>query len=303
MNTDNPTGCKLAPIAIFAFNRPDSLTRLLDSLSKNKLYAESPKYIFIDGPRDERDTPQVEHVAKIAGQHGLNIVRSSRNLGLARNIIGGISRILELYDRVIVVEDDLYCAPSFLLYMNQALEFYKQAPAILSICGYGLKIKRPGNYSGDVYLSNRSSSWGWGTWADRWAEIDWDIPDWQQLKKKPGIKSGFNRGGSDMYGMLDDYKKGRNNSWAIRFCFHQFRYGLYSVHPFLSLVANEGYGTSATNCRQKYSRFKVDMNLSEDISFNLTDNISPDNRILRRLRSYHSIPIRIYSRLRRLLNI
>lgn len=293
----------LAPIAIFAFNRPDSLKRLLESLSANDLYSESPKYVFIDGPRDENDVAAVEKVAEIAEDHGLQIFKSPRNQGLARNVIGGITRMLQRYDKVIVIEDDLYCAPSFLRYMNAALERYKVDSRILSICGYGLKIKRPEDYRGDVYLANRSSSWGWATWADRWRGIDWEIVDWERFRALPEIRKGFNRGGSDMFGMLDDYKNGRNNSWAIRFCFHQFRKGLYSVHPFHSLVANEGYGVGATNCRQKYSRFKVEMNLDANAHFEFPKTIVPDERIMRRLRAYHSIPARIYSRIRRILDI
>lgn len=57
--------------------------------------------------------------------------------------------------------------------MNQALDFYENDNKIISICGYGLKIKRPRGYVGDVYLLGRSSSWGWATWKDRWEQIDW----------------------------------------------------------------------------------------------------------------------------------
>ena len=37
-----------------------------------------------------------------------------------------------------------------------------------SICGYNNKIKIPKDYKADAYIYNRSSSWGWATWKDRW---------------------------------------------------------------------------------------------------------------------------------------
>lgn len=49
----------LAPIIIFAFNRPEALKRLNKSLASNYLYEESEKFIFIDGPRNENDQNKI----------------------------------------------------------------------------------------------------------------------------------------------------------------------------------------------------------------------------------------------------
>ena len=212
----------LAPIVIFAFNRPEALQKLLDSLGMNSFYEESDKYIFIDGPRCEEDKAKVDEVITIARKVASNISISPVNRGLGNSIIAGVSTI--------VLEDDLICAPNFLSYMNQALDFYENDNKIISICGYGLKIKRPRGYVGDVYLLGRSSSWGWATWKDRWEQIDWDI------------------------------------QWAIRFCYNQFKLGKYSICPFISKVDNIGFGEEATNCKQRYSRFKINF---QDIGYQL----------------------------------
>ncbi len=293
----------LAPIVIFAFNRPDKLRNLLNSLKQNKLYAESTKFFFIDGPRNDADRAAISEVINIARKESDFVEAAPSNKGLAKSVIYGISKIVNQYGKIIVLEDDLYCAPLFLEYMNRGLELYQSDPRILSICGYGLKIKRPTNYQGDLFLSVRSSSWGWGTWADRWNQVDWELNDWTSLKDDKAIKRGFNKGGSDMFGMLAAYKAGQNNSWAIRFCFHQFRKGLYSVHPFQSLIENDGYGMDASNCRQTYSRFKVNFNNSTDISsIQFPPQLTSSEKIHKSLRHYHSIPLRLYSKLRKLLN-
>lgn len=292
-----------APIVIFAFNRPDSLQRLIESLSASPIFKISEKYIFIDGPRTHSDKIMVSRTANIARTVTPNVVESVHNKGLANSIIKGVNTVLERHEKVIVLEDDLWCAPGFLNYMNQGLERYETDDKICSICGYGLKISKPADYNGDVYLSNRSSSWGWGIWRNRWEKVDWVVEDFQEFIKNKKLRYSFNRGGSDMTSMLCGYMDGLNRSWAIRFCYWQWKNGMYSIHPFMSLVDNEGYGTAATNCCQKYSRFKTDMELKETEVWDMPANLNKDERILKRIRRYHSVPLRIYSRLRRMLNI
>lgn len=290
-----------APIAIFAFNRPKEFSNMLDSLKRNPLYDESEKFVFIDGPRNDRDLFLVKEVETIARQITPNVALSAKNKGLGASIINGITELLDKHNNVIVLEDDLTLMPGFLTYMNEALERFKHDPRILSVCGFSLKIKPPKGYAESTYLGDRSSSWGWGTWSDRWSKVDWSVSDWNEFSQDKEAIAEFNRRGSDMFGMLQDYMLGRNHSWAIRFCYHQFKNGLYSVHPIKSLVDNNGFGVAATNCQQKYNRFKIELIDFIDIENNSI--MKPENNIIKQLHYYHSIPLRIYSRIRKLLNI
>ena len=286
----------LAPIIIFAFNRPEALKRLKESLASNYLYKESEKFVFIDGPRNESDQNQINAVVEIAQTITSNVTVSTANKGLGTSIITGVSSIFQKYEKAIILEDDLICTPNFLSYMNQALNFYEKDDSI-----YGLKIKRPKNYVGDVYLSGRSSSWGWATWKDRWEQIDWNMKDWKEFSSNPQRIKAFNRNGSDMFSMLEDYMEGRNKSWAIRFCYNQFKLGKYAVCPFLSKVNNEGFGEEATNCKQQYSRFKVNIDQSGSTDFLFDPQISPNKQIEKECYHYHSIKMRIYSKIRNML--
>lgn len=103
----------LAPIVIFAFNRPESLRRLIDSISQSKLYEESDKFVYVDGPRNEEEKVLVDQTIAIAKSITDNVIVSETNKGLGNSIIGGISEVIERYGRVIVLEDDLWCAPAF----------------------------------------------------------------------------------------------------------------------------------------------------------------------------------------------
>lgn len=294
----------LAPIVIFAFNRPESLLRLLHSLKECPLFSQSEVFVNVDGPRNEYDKEKVTQTIKIAEGFTKNVVASKFNKGLAQSVIQGVSRILSKYGKAIVLEDDLVCMPGFLRYMNQMLDEYEDEKNVCSICGYGLKIRRPKNYMGDVYSSVRSSSWGWGTWQDRWESIDWDVRDYNDFKKDKKSRRSFNQGGSDMSSMLDGYMAHKNNSWAIRFCYWQWRNGKVSIHPFMSLVDNEGYGKDATNCRQTYSRFKIEREASlTKEQWAMPENVIPQSSITIQLARYHGIVIRMYSKIRKILGI
>lgn len=298
----------MLPIAIFAYNRPKSLENLIASLRENPKYEGTDTFIFIDGYKRNSARTEWEEVVKVAQKEknrkgNTSIIVSEKNKGLSKSIIGGVNSVLEKYDSVIVLEDDLVCMPNFLNFMDQAIQTYKDNRSIISVCGYGLKIKKPTNYDGDVYLSGRSSSWGWATWKDRWESIDWDVRDWNDFSKNKQEIKAFNRNGSDMFSMLKDYMEGKNNSWAIRFCYSQFKQRKHAIIPFFSLIDNQGFGEDATNCKQTYSRFKIDAdNRTEQITFNLPTKISPNPHIAKQCYRYHSIMMRIYSKIRNLIS-
>lgn len=293
-----------APIVIFAFNRPDALQRLADALRKCALFDESKIIVFVDGPRNEPERAKVQTAIEVARSLTDDVRASAANRGLGPSIISGVTDVINEYGRVIVLEDDLVPAPGMLMYLNQMLDRYADEPKVCSACAYGLKIRRPEGYDGDVYFSPRSSSWGWATWRDRWEKIDWAVSDYESFRHNRRDRCSFNRGGSDMASMLDGYMAGRNRSWAIRFCYWQWRNGLLSVHPFRSLVDNEGFGAEATNCRQSYSRFKIDLDCREEnMVWNVPERVKLIPQVEHQLYKYHSIPIRIYSKIRKILNM
>ena len=43
----------LSPIVVFAYNRPEHLSKVLNALSENYLANQSDLYIYVDGPKTE----------------------------------------------------------------------------------------------------------------------------------------------------------------------------------------------------------------------------------------------------------
>lgn len=91
--------------------------------------------------------------------------------------------------------------------MNQGLKYYEKVNGVFSICGYNNKIKIPKDYKADAYIYNRSSSWGWATWKDRWDTIDWKLEPFDIYKSKARAFCCW--AGSDAWKMLNDWHKGK----------------------------------------------------------------------------------------------
>lgn len=288
----------MVPVIVFAFNRLKVLKDLIDSLQKNPEAADSELYVFVDGPRNEKDREKVErvraYVDEIEGFKNVYRSYSEVNKGLGNSIIDGVSEVIARHGSAIVLEDDLLLTENYLKFMNDALIHYKNQPRVFSICGCSLKIDVPEGYEYDTYFSTRNNSTGWGTWKDRWESVDWELADWQLCRKNARA---FNRwAGSDCFTMLENWHEGRNKSWAIRFCYAQFVQSRLSVFPILSKVDNQGFDGSGTNSR-RYSRFRYDIDEIHKMTFCFSDNVGVDSHIQRRLMRYHSIPLRLWSRI------
>jgi len=292
----------LSPIAVIAFNRADTLRSTLSSLIANPLADQSDLYIFIDGPRVQREgeAEKVEEVKKVAssvaGFKSVTIRSSEENKGLAKSIIGAATELLDKYGRVILVEDDLYLSPSFLTYMNTMLTAYKDDERVMQVTGYSTVIRHAKRYHCDHYLTKRAHSWSWGTWKDRWETVDWEVKDFDELAASKEKQRAFNEYGSDLYKMLCGWRFGRNNSWYIRFNYSMHKQGRYAVAPIRSLVRNDGFGEGATHCNT-YNRYKIDFNNEYISDWNIQQPLKWNKRLGKESVRFWSIPYRIYGKL------
>ena len=172
-----------------------------------------------------------QYLKTIDGFKSINIIESTKNKGLANSVISGVTQVIRKHNRVIVLEDDLETSENFLEYMNHALVFYENTKNIWSISGYCPPITIPDNYNKAVFLSYRSSSTGWATWKDRWEKNDWEIKDYERFRKNKYLKKKFNRGGNDLVWMLEYQMNDEIDSWAVRWCYNQFKLDMYSIYP------------------------------------------------------------------------
>ncbi len=260
-----------APVVLFCYKRLDTLIETISALKNNDLSTESELFIFSDAAKCDSDINRVdevrEYLKNITGFKAVKVHYATVNKGLARSVIDGVSQILEKFEYVIVVEDDLVTAPHFLRFMNQALLKYKDELQVNAISGYSFDFKKSSDSM--AYFLNRPWPWTWATWNNRWNNIDWDIKDYSSFFSDRKNKLGFAKLGSDVVSMLRKQMNGKIDSWAIRWTFHQFRTQTLCLYPPVSLVRNIGFGKDATHTRGSFRRYNspIALDLPTDINF------------------------------------
>lgn len=287
-----------APIIIFAYNRPQHLRRLLNSLLLNPESGESCLHIYADGPKGDGD-PNVGEVraliSQISGFKKVRAVFREKNMGLAANIIDGVSEVFSgAESRAIVMEDDLVATPYFLRYMNAALNHY-ECMDVWSIAGYSPRVSIPDGYGFSTYPIMRNCSWGWATWRSRWRMADWDVSDFDDFIRDRQARKAFNESGTDLAAMLMRQHCGEIGSWSIRFCYSGFRHNMPTIYPVRSLVINGGADGSGSNVE---ATCKYDTCIFEELGeIKFCNNLSVNPIILKSFRNTYNCSI-----VRRLIN-
>lgn len=280
-----------APIILFVYNRPKHTLHTIEALKKSDGAKESCLIIYADGAKNGRD-PKVEEVRDIAhkteGFASVEIVEREKNIGLAQNIIEGVTDVIGKYGKAIVLEDDLEVSEGFLKYMNAALEYYKDK-GVFSVAGYSPNIDIPQDYKHSTYAINRNCSWGWGTWKKKWDKVDWDVKDFDTFISSREKRKEFDKSGSDLSAMLLRQRIGEIHSWSIRFCYAGYKSGEPTIYPVDSLVGNIGTDGSGTNMRrtEKYET-KVTDKIDSD---RFVERIEIDSRIEKSFRRKYGCSI------------
>lgn len=268
----------LAPIVLFTYKRLETLQKTIDALRLNFLASDSDLIIYSDGPKDHKDEPIIQEIRSylrtIKGFKSIAIHESEKNQGLATSIISGVSSVMKVYDKAIVLEDDLLTSTNFLAFMNQALDKYKHSESVCSISAYSFDLKEQDDSLEKGYFLNRSWSWGWATWRDRWEEVDWMVSDYNDFSKSSRQKAGFAKLGSDVNKMLAAQMTGKADSWYIRFIYYQYKRGLLTFYPNVSKIDNNGFDTEATHNTGIKSRFITSFDLTNNIEFIFPENVS-----------------------------
>lgn len=250
---------KIAIIAV-AYNRIDSLKRLLDSLSTAHYTEDVALIISVDKSKSN----EVEFFSdKYNWVHGQKIVdRHPENLGL-RNHMMSLGKWFNKFEALVVLEDDIVVSPNFFDYVSQTVAKYHLNDKIAGISLYAFSINYQNNIpfvpvkdENDVYFMNCAQSWGevWikNSWLNFYA---WYKDNLEFTASKHIPKRIINFG---------------PNSWLkyhIRYCIENNK---YFVYPYVSLSTNcsdVGIHNSKSN-----TLFQVPMQQGEKKNFTLPDS-------------------------------
>jgi hypothetical protein len=235
-------------IALFVYDRPEHTERVLNGLQQNDV---GHVYIFSDGAENSQDEQSVRRVREIVTNVDwceTTIISHEDNLGLAKSLITGISRVFEDHEQIIVLEDDCLPATNFVSFMKTSLKRYASNEQVMNVNGYSPPIDIPTRYSDDVYFTHRSSSWGWGTWESAWSEFNQNPFSIKELKENSDrIKQEVNKAGGDLYPMMRKQLKGQIDSWAVWWSYAIASNDGLCVNPINSKIKNIGFDGTGTH--------------------------------------------------------
>jgi len=249
----------------------------------NELSDKSEIFIFSDGARNIEDKEKVKEVRKIinnfVGFKNITIFQSENNKGLAESVISGVTKIVNEYGKVIVLEDDIVTSKYFLKFMNDALNFYKEKKKVWHISGWNYPIdpKR----LGDAFLWRGMECWGWGTWDDRWNNFEKDTDKLIKEMTKEKIKKLNLDGTRNIWQQVIANKNEKLNTWAVYWYSKMIQNDALSINPTVSYVKNIGLDGSGENCgNNDFQKSKLSRKRDFDFpSFPLKENIIAVDRI------------------------
>jgi len=274
---------ELAPIVLFAYNRPKHTMATLQALKNCELADKSVLYVFADGVKNNDDESEMDAVSRTRGVIESDkwcaktiIHESIENKGLADSIITGITQVCEKHGRVIVLEDDIVVSPFFLQYMNDALDFYENEKKVWHIAGYALPFYE--QIDGDTFFSKFMSCWGWATWYDRWKYFKKDPK--AALAKAFWKKYDFTYGNKyKSYWQIRANLRGKRNTWAaFWYATIYFNNGL-CLNPRISFADNIGMDGSGAHCKTS-TVYKATIGNNYPIMFETRIGETPQTRRL-----------------------
>ncbi|MFU8844808.1 MAG: glycosyltransferase family A protein [Bacteroidales bacterium] len=181
-------------VVIAAFNRPESIRRILRSVNL-AIYAHPVKLIIsIDNNGQNQEVYEIADNFK--WKHGeKEVIYHQERQGLRKHIISCGNLACE-YGAAIVLEDDLFVSPHYYQYAVKALEFYENDPLISGISLYNLPFVEsnklpfiPLEDDSDVYFIQMAASYG-----QMWTKTQWEgfrkwydqAPDLSNITGLPG---------------------------------------------------------------------------------------------------------------------
>lgn len=243
---------EIAPVVVFAYNRPVHLQSVLDSLAKNDLASESSLFVYCDGAKEDasdeqrslvEQTRNIAHLAK--GFRSVEVIERDHNFGLADNIIGAVTEVVNKYGRIITLEDDVIASKGFLRYMNEALYLFSEDERVMHISGYMYphSEKLPETFFFEVPYPGG----GWATWKRAWKYFSNDINSlfvyWSTRWHE------FNRFGEDyLQRQLEANYNGTMYTWFIKWHAVVLKMDGLTLYPHTSLTNNIGFDSSGSNC-------------------------------------------------------
>jgi hypothetical protein len=238
------------PVLIACFVRAEKLREVIKPL----FHVANPIYVVIDAPRNSEDALRIAEVRKVLEDSELNvrdILTFSVNQG-TNSVAMGIDWILQDFDSVIVIEEDVLISPQFIEFAETMLEEYSLDYRVGSITAMNLvPISHVTSPKSSYRFSCYFYAWGWATWKDRWTQMipldSWDIDS----VRTPITARGPLARERWKAGMREVHSGRAPGLWDYRWIYTYWMKGWLTIVPNVNLALNIGFDKEATHTRQE----------------------------------------------------
>lgn len=228
---------------LLGFNRPENIkARAREILYWNP----SMLYISIDGPRNEKEAiariETKEHLQEYKSNNKVRIIYRETNFGLEKHLPQAIDEVLTQHDGVIVIEDDVKCAPTFYTAVCEALNLYGHE--YMTIGGFS-----PINF--DAFLIRNRwrstkyfSAWGWGVSRSSWEkyERNIDLKHYKQHLESGQMWHHLTRFQKNTWlGRFEKVASGRKKTWDFQMQYSSFKNDLLHLNVLFRICENVGF--------------------------------------------------------------
>lgn len=162
------------PVVVVAYNRLDSLKRILASLLRARYPQEPVKLIVSIDRGDNREV--LEYAQAFSWPFGQKqVLYREENLGLKRHILT-CGDLTQSHDGIILLEDDLVVSPDFYRYAQECFRFVRGKDSIAGVALYNHRLSQltekvfePLEDGFDNWYFRYACSWGQLWTKEQWA--------------------------------------------------------------------------------------------------------------------------------------
>lgn len=246
-------------IIIVAYNRENSLKRLLKSVSKANYPNNDVKLVI---SIDKSDNEKIYNIANNFKWHGeKRIIKHPQNLGLKEHILT-CGDLTSEYGSVIILEDDLFVSEFFYHFAFEALKYYANEESVSGISLYSYKylenfdlVFHPYISEYDTYYIQYASSWGQA----------WTSKQWNLFRKWYGENKNWSKNELRIPEFVHTWSECSWKKYFIKYLIENERYIIY---PYNSYSTN--FGEIGVNEGYKNNLHQV--NLSQGLKINFSNN-------------------------------
>ena len=161
-------------ILLLGFNRVDYFSQTLAALQANEAAHECDLHVYIDGGEKARQE-EIVALVKASTFENVNYVLRDRNWGIGRHLIDARRTLFDElnYDRVILLEDDMILAPSYIQTVLELSQWSQQFCDVGTVMAYNINgdsLEQQQSQQDHVIATNRHF-WGYVLTKDVWQII------------------------------------------------------------------------------------------------------------------------------------